>query len=147
MSDDFEYLQEALDAYRETPESFALELRMSLSELLIENLHRLGWTQAQLAEKVERADAFISRVLHGDENCTLKTAGLLLWALGVRGRVTRAFDTIGDIKLVEASTDVEAELAEEDHAEDRGTRGGSAYSGEPQRIAYRGASGFASAMG
>lgn len=84
--DTFTMLHEQLDEFRKTPESFAIELRMSLSQLIIENMCRLGWSQRKLAKAVNRTEPFVSRVLHGDENCTLATAARFLHALGVRAR-------------------------------------------------------------
>ena len=71
-----------------SPEGRATEFRMSLSALILGRLKELNWTQHALAEKVQRPDSFISRILHGDdENITFKTAGLLLWAVGLRAEV------------------------------------------------------------
>jgi len=43
--------------------------------------HRLGWTQEQLAERMEKRRTWITRVELGDENLTLRSVGQLAYAL------------------------------------------------------------------
>jgi len=43
-----------------------------------------GVSQRELAGRVGRSEAWISRVLNGRDNTTLKTLADLAWALGVR---------------------------------------------------------------
>jgi transcriptional regulator with XRE-family HTH domain len=90
MTAQIERFLEELEDFRKTPESVALELRLSFTELVMEQLGEKGWTQKQLAEKAGVKESFISRVLHGDENWKSETIGKILWALGVRAKVTRS---------------------------------------------------------
>ena len=76
----------ALETYKQTPESVGLELRLSLSQTILRHLKAKGWTQSKLAKKTGMKEPFISRVLHSNANCTLDTAGKLLFALGIRAR-------------------------------------------------------------
>ena len=76
----------ALETYKQTPESVGLELRLSLSQTILRHLKANRWTQATLAKKTGMKEPFISRVLHSNANCTLDTAGKLLFALGIRAR-------------------------------------------------------------
>ena len=80
----------ALETFKQTPESVGLELRLSLSETILRHLKAKGWTQAALAKKTGMKEPFISRVLHSNANCTLDTAGKLLFALGIRARFSVA---------------------------------------------------------
>lgn len=76
----------ALETFKQTPESVGLELRLSLSQTILRHLKEKGWTQAVLAKKAGMKEPFVSRVLHSNANCTLDTAGKLLFALGIRAR-------------------------------------------------------------
>ena len=46
-----------------------------------------GITQRELARRLGRSEPWISRVLNGRENTTLKTVAELAWALGLRVRL------------------------------------------------------------
>ncbi len=75
-----------LGAFNRTQESVGVELRVSLSELLVRTLRIRGWSQRQLAAAADVKEPFVSRILHGNVNCTLDTIGNLLFALGVRAK-------------------------------------------------------------
>ncbi len=84
MTNDIRSMLAELDRFDQTSESVGLELRLSLAETILRHLKAKGWTQAMLARKAGVKEPFISRVLHSNANCTLDTAGKLLFALGVR---------------------------------------------------------------
>ncbi len=86
-------IRERLASFRQTPESFAHELRLSLSEIVMEELREHGLSQRELAEKSGMKEPFITRVLSGDQNWTTETAGRVLHALAVRGRISRVLDS------------------------------------------------------
>ena len=67
-----------------TAEGHALRLRLNLAEIIMRGLRRKGWTQRELGVKFGCKQPFISRILHGDANCTLKTVGKILHALDVK---------------------------------------------------------------
>jgi ribosome-binding protein aMBF1 (putative translation factor) len=77
---------DAIEQFEQTGESVGLELRLSLSEVILQSLREKGWTQATLARRSGAKESFISRILHSNANCTLDTAGKLLHALEVRAR-------------------------------------------------------------
>ena len=87
MSDDS--ILDAMREHAQSPEGHALELGLSFSELVLERLDELGWTQKRLAEKSGMKEAFISRLVHSDVNWTRDTAGRLLHALDIRARLHR----------------------------------------------------------
>lgn len=87
-----EHLRQRLNAYRETPESFAHEMRLRLSEVVVRKLRELDWTQRELADNSGMKEPFITRVLSGDQNWTTETAGRLLHALSARGHIQSVVD-------------------------------------------------------
>lgn len=50
-------------------------------------MHEQGISQRDLARRLGRSEPWISRVLNGRENTTLKTVAELAWALGLRVRL------------------------------------------------------------
>jgi len=81
-------LRDMLEEFDRTPAGHGYELRMSLATLVLRRLDALGWTQRQLAEAAGMKEPFVSRVIHGDQNCTFDVAGRLLFALGIKARLT-----------------------------------------------------------
>ena len=77
----------ALDEYHQTPESRGMKLRLNLAEIILRHLKENNWTQKELARKTSFKDAFISRLLHSDTNCTFETAGRILFALGIEAKL------------------------------------------------------------
>jgi transcriptional regulator with XRE-family HTH domain len=57
-----------------------------LIETISALLRSQGISQRELAARVGRSEAWISRVLNGRENTTVKTVSDLAWALGLRVR-------------------------------------------------------------
>jgi len=74
-----------LKEYNKTPEAVGMDLRLSLSEIVVRRLAALNWSQAELAKAAGMKASFVSRVIHASSNCTFDVAGRLLHALGVRG--------------------------------------------------------------
>ena len=73
-----------LDEYKRKPESYGMKLRLNLAELVIQQLNSNGWSQRDLAQETGLKEAYISRILHSDANCTFKSAGRILFALGIK---------------------------------------------------------------
>lgn len=73
-----------LQAFNDTPASYASDLRASLALLIQRQLKHKGWSQKQLAKSCGYKEPFISRIMNGDANCEMATMGRLLHALGVR---------------------------------------------------------------
>ena len=109
MSQDIQEILRALREYEDTPESWGLELRLNLAEMIISALRRRGWRQGDLARKASMKESFISRVLHSNANCTLDTVGKLIHALGVNAHITevgavdvpwRSHGTAGEVRML-----------------------------------------------
>lgn len=93
MSTAYERVHEALRKHENTPESYAHEIKLSLSKCVIDRLMANQWTQKQLADRIGVTEPFISRVLSGDANFTADTAGKFLFACGVRARIVPVGET------------------------------------------------------
>lgn len=65
--------------YRQAHAEEELIVRVAIH--VIRRRHELGLTQAQLAEKMGKGQAWIARVENGRENLTLRTVGKLAFAL------------------------------------------------------------------
>ena len=73
-----------LNEYKRKPESYGLKLRLNLAELVIQQLNSNGWSQRDLAQETGLKEAYISRILHSDANCTFESAGKILFALEIK---------------------------------------------------------------
>lgn len=109
MSQDIQGILRALRKYEDTPESWGLELRLNLAEIVIRTLRRKGWSQRDLARAASMKESFISRVLHSNANCTLDTVGKLFHALDVNAYITevgavdvplRSHGTAGEVRML-----------------------------------------------
>ena len=81
-----------LDEYKRKPESYGMKLRLNLAELVIQQLNSNGWSQRDLAKRIGRKEAYISRILHSDANCTFESAGRILFALGIKVALLPEFE-------------------------------------------------------
>ncbi len=83
-----DWFSEALEKSRHT-EEFQLE---SLLYTLTEEFHRrmkeLGMTQRELARKLNVTDAYVSKLLSGNANMSLKTLVKLALALGLEVEIS-----------------------------------------------------------
>lgn len=109
MTQDVQEILRALKQYEDTPESWGLELRLNVAEIIISALRRKGWRQGDLAREASMKESFISRVLHSDANCTLDTVGRLFHALGVDAHMaevaavgvsSRMHKVVGEIQIL-----------------------------------------------
>ena len=82
-----ERLRKLREDFRRTPDSYVHELRLSFAETVIDRLKELRWSQRELCKKLGVTEPLVSRLLNGDHNWTSKSAGRILFALGVRARV------------------------------------------------------------
>lgn len=87
MNSDVNEILQVLKDFQKTPEAVEMELRLSLSEIIIKHLKIKEWTPNQLAQATGLDESYVSDILHSDAVCTLDTAGRLLFALGVRARI------------------------------------------------------------
>lgn len=77
-------LRSLVSDFEDSEQEAELYLRLSLTRLVLSALSDRGWNQSRLAEKVGCSRPFLSRLLHGDENWTAKTAAKVAFALGLR---------------------------------------------------------------
>ena len=88
-------VKDILSAIREveqTPAGRGVELRMSFSQLVIERLRELGWTQKRLGDEARKKESYISRVVNGDQNCSFDRAAEILFALSMKAEFQRIHD-------------------------------------------------------
>lgn len=83
-------LHDILANWDADPRSVGLQLRLDLADIIMRHLGLKGWTQKQLAEKAAVPQCHVSRLIHADVNCTFQTAGKVLFALGVKPKLTDA---------------------------------------------------------
>ncbi len=80
----FEWLKEALPA-SDDQRRFAQELGILVATEAIESaLLRAGISRAELANRIGRSRPFVSQVLSGSRNMTVRTLSDMLWACGVQ---------------------------------------------------------------
>lgn len=84
---DMQALDAALARFDNEPESYLVDLQMTLAELLLKHLRARRWSQRRLAQEAGMPESFVSRVLSG-ENVELRTIARMLCALRVRARIT-----------------------------------------------------------
>jgi len=78
-----ESILKGIEEVSDSPEGYALDLRMILADLIMAKLDERGMTQSQLAQLTGWKDSFVSRLIHADANCSTETAGRALHALGL----------------------------------------------------------------
>lgn len=84
---DLEAIRENLSEYKRMPESYGLELRLNLAEIVLAYLKRTGVTQYQLANRAGMDSGRLNQVIHANANCTLDVVGRLLHAMDLKGRL------------------------------------------------------------
>lgn len=72
---------------KNTPESFAKDLQLSLARLVKTKMDETGLTIGMLSAKSGASEDYVKKVLNGKVNCHVLTMGRLLHALGTRGRI------------------------------------------------------------
>lgn len=84
---DIDTIHEALDEYKQTPESYGLELRLNLAEIVLAYLKRTGISRYQLASRAGMDSGRLNRVIQANANCTLDIVGRLVEAMGLKSRL------------------------------------------------------------
>ncbi len=107
MTQDVQEILRALKQYEDTPESWGLELRLNVAEIIISALKRKGWRQGDLAREASMKESFISRVLHSNANCTLDTVARLFHALGVNAHMTEVAPLGVSSRLHNAASEIQ----------------------------------------
>lgn len=83
-------VNELLRAFREaenTPEYQFEKAVVDLTEQLCEIMEAKGISRADLARQLGKSRAWVTKVLRGDQNLTLKTITDIFWELGYAARV------------------------------------------------------------
>jgi len=75
---------EQFAAARQHPAYWSYRTALEFVDGLIEEMDAQGVTRAELARRMGTSRAWISRVLAGENNLTMATAGKLAFALGMR---------------------------------------------------------------
>ena len=78
------------EEFENTPEGAGFSLRADLSDIIVRHLGQRGMTQTRLAEAAGMKPQQLSRVIHSSANCTLDTAGRILFALGIRAKLAES---------------------------------------------------------
>ena len=60
------------------------ELKKAVSERISALLVKKGWTQQELADALEKPKSYISEILHGKKNLTLRVISEIEKALGAK---------------------------------------------------------------
>ena len=77
-------LRNSLEKFERTPQARSLDLRLTLSTLILNGLDRRRWTQKRLAAEAGMRESFVSRLIHAQSNCEFDTVGRILHALGTQ---------------------------------------------------------------
>lgn len=80
-------LMQSLQDFESLPDAIALDLKLDFSEIVIQSLRNKGWTQKQLADATGMKEAYISRIVHADQNCTLAVIGKICHALDIKPKL------------------------------------------------------------
>lgn len=86
----FRDLLKELDEFNETAEGRGFDLRLDLADIIFRHLAEKGWTQTKLAEAAGMKSPLLTRIMHSSTNCTFETAGRILLALGIKGKLVEA---------------------------------------------------------
>lgn len=105
---DIQDILATLDAYDRDPESCGIDARLVFSRIVLRQLAVRGWSQRELAKRTGLKDAYISRVVHSDQNCTFDSFGRILFAFGIDAKqVLLERDYYGDEKSAGQESDQE----------------------------------------
>lgn len=96
---DTDALGKLFDEFSSSPDGVGFDLRLQLADLILEELRRKGWTQADLAEASGMKEAYISRVINADANCTFASVGKLVCALGCRVALERVMAEVSESRI------------------------------------------------
>ncbi len=116
MGKDIQKLRDGLSAFDLTSEAISLDLRLDLSEILLSALRSKGWRQIDLARAAGMKPAYISRVLHSNQNVTFEVVARLLHALGATVSLTADRRSVGrtdDVSYTLTDTTYGEEIIEE----------------------------------
>ena len=70
-----------------TNEGAALDLRLDVSCIIHAALAKKGWSQKTLADRAKMKPPLLTRIMHGDSNCTLESISRIFTALEIKGKI------------------------------------------------------------
>jgi transcriptional regulator with XRE-family HTH domain len=73
-------------------EVFQEDFILDVTEQVLACMKQNGIAQAELAKRLDRSKAYLSQVLSGSRNMTLRTLADICWALGIEPRVVLESD-------------------------------------------------------
>lgn len=130
----FDDLGADVQAFRETPDSVGLDLRMDLAELVARHLHGTGLTQAQFGAQFGKKAPYINRIISGTQNCTLDLVGQIIFAMGLRAKLSAGpADALPHVNIYFTKPAVKtgSTYASQKAKEFANTRGSVGYRSEP----------------
>ena len=77
------------------------QLIVQVAEMLVELLERESVTRAELGRRLGKSKGFISQILAGDKNLTLRTVSDVCDALGFRAQLEASRDFVAQNSLLE----------------------------------------------
>jgi transcriptional regulator with XRE-family HTH domain len=110
-SRDIQDILATLDAYESDPESCGIDARLIFSRIVLRQLAANGWSQRELAKRTGFKEAYISRIVHSDANCTFDSFGRILFAFGIDAKqVLLERDNYGHEESVSQEGDTATEV-------------------------------------
>lgn len=76
------WFKDKLETFREDAEFYAEELILDLTEQIVAAMKELGVNRTELAARMGVSKAFVTKLLRGNTNVTLKTMASLARSLG-----------------------------------------------------------------
>ncbi len=92
------YILDAIREVDDTPDGLSIEMQMNFSRIVLKRIKDLELTQRKLAERSGKFESYISRVLNGDENISIKRMAEILFALD---KTQIAWTIVGQEKTTE----------------------------------------------
>lgn len=87
MNKNIQSLLDRLHEFENSPQGVGFDLRLDLSDIIVQACMTGGWTHKQIAEKAGMKPSQLSKIVHGSANCTFDVAGRVLFALGLQGKL------------------------------------------------------------
>lgn len=111
-------LQRAIASYEGDAEFEFEELLLDINEQIVAQLQQSGMRRSELADKLGVSRAFVTKLLSGEENVTLKTLIRVANALGTKvrfnigpGETSQRWETIANTPMPTGCAEIELGLA------------------------------------
>ncbi len=97
------WFKDKLEAFREDAEFYAEELILDLTEQVVVAMKELGVNRTELAARMGVSKAFITKLLRGNTNITLRTMASLAKSLGCNVNIDVCPKDVELVKLYKTS--------------------------------------------